>query len=110
MSTCPPKKECKDSKTCEPQFKDKLCKCVITPLGCETFKTICAYEEGGYLYPCSVGCCQNQCDNGQCPGDSRPSFKIGEATFTYASTNITKYFLAIAVLIVALLIISTLSL
>ena len=98
MSTCPPKKECKDSTTCEPQFKDKMCKCVTTPLvGCDTFKTICAYEEGGYLYPCSVGCCQNQCDNGQCPGGSQ------------TSTNLTKYFLAIAVLLVALLIISTLS-
>jgi hypothetical protein len=109
MSTCPPKKVCKDATTCEPQFKDKLCKCVITPLDCETFKTICAYEEGGYLYPCSVGCCQNQCDNGQCPGDSRPSIKLGEATMTYPKDT-GKYVLAIVVLLVALIIISTLSL
>ena len=110
MSTCPPKKKCKDSTTCEPQFKDKLCKCVITPLECDEFKTICAYEEDGYLYPCSVGCCQNQCDNGQCPGDSRPSFKLGNAmTLTYP-TDITKYVIAVAVLLIALIIISTLSL
>ena len=107
MSKCAPNSNCKDTTTCEPQFKDKLCKCVVTKSDCETIKTMCAYEDGGVLYPCSVGCCKNQCDRGQCPENTRGSFKLLGLPSSPDDTK--KYALAILVLIIALVIISTLS-
>jgi len=108
MPACPPNKECKDTMTCASQYKDKMCKCVITPKDCDTFKTICAYEEDGFLYPCSVGCCKNQCDAGQCPEESKAYLKIGDLKMGQTD-NIGRYMLAIAVLLVALVILSTLA-
>ena len=108
MSNCPPNRVCKDTTTCEPQYKDKLCKCTVIPMDCDTFKTICAYEEGGFLYPCSVGCCKNQCDRGQCPEDSKAYFKIGDLKVE-RTNKMEQYMLAIAVLLIALVIISTIS-
>jgi hypothetical protein len=108
MSNCPPNKVCTDTTTCEPRYKDKGCKCVIVPKDCDTFKTICAYEEGGFLYPCSVGCCKNQCDRGQCPEESKSYFQMGGLKVDQTS-SVDRYMLAIAVLLVALIIISTLS-
>jgi hypothetical protein len=108
MTKCPPNKVCKDTTTCASQYKDKMCKCVITPMDCDTFKTICAYEEGGFLYPCSVGCCKNQCDKGQCPEESKASIQVGGLTLTRAD-KVDRYMLAIAVLLIALVVISTIS-
>jgi hypothetical protein len=110
MSKCAPNSNCKDITTCEPQFRDKLCKCVVTKSDCETIKTVCAYEDGGVLYPCSVGCCKNQCDRGQCPENNRGSFKILGVPMVSSPNDMKKYALAILVLIIALVTISTLSL
>ena len=117
MSTvCPEKKSCIDTTTCPSQFKGKNCKCVTTRTvkrgaeynKCDAIGTTCAYEEDGVLYACSVGCCQNQCP-GQCPEESSEApMSLGKAVLTSDTTR--RWALAIIVLLIALLIISTIDL
>ena len=114
MSTvCPSQKTCVDTTTCQSQFKGKRCKCVTIRSNSETNKcdaigTACAYEEGGVLYGCSTGCCNNQC-SGQCPEESSGApFKLGSASFDDSPT--TRWGMAVIILLVALILISTISL
>lgn len=102
--------KCRDTTTCQSKFKDKNCKCVTTNTskkGDGTIETTCAYEEGGVLYGCSIGCCQNQC-GGQCPDNKNNIFlNLGDAL----PTNMTRRWgLAILVLLISMILISTVSL
>ena len=110
MLDCPVKKSCSDTKTCESQFKDKNCKCVTTnsksKSGCNSLKTICAYEENGTLYGCSVGCCQNQCDEGQCPGSK---LKFLTEFLPEEGKRMNWWFILFIVLLVVLLLTSTIA-
>ena len=117
--SCPIKPPpCPDS-SCENQFSDKKCKCIMTQGdSCQPTKSMCAYEDGGVYYGCSAGCCSNQCE-GQCSSVYDPLTK----TWTRASpsgspvpvtTNtadlLTIYTVSLGILLVALVLISTLGL
>ncbi len=102
---------CVDTKTCQSQFTNKNCKCVTVQGDnkCNPIKTMCAYEDGGVLYGCSVGCCNNQCP-GQCPESSTGApLAIG-----FVSTNlqnpVVRWGIAIVILLLAMITISTVSL
>ena len=101
MSRCPPKTVCKNN-NCDLKFKDKLCKCVsILGNSCEPIKTVCAYKDNGTLLMCPSGCCQNQCE-GICDDTE------AEAESSNLQAVMTKrYVLAIIVLLISLVLIST---
>lgn len=104
MSTCPPKTVCKND-SCNSKFSDKLCKCVsIIGNSCEPIKNVCAYKKDGILLMCPSGCCENQCE-GTC--DDTDSNKD---TLNLRATTVKRYILAIIVLFIALLLISTVGL
>ena len=114
MSSCSSKTACSDTKTCEPQFKNKTCKCVTTnnkndTSGCNALRTMCAYEEDGVLYACSLGCCQNQCDDGQCPGSgSTAPLNLGSASQN--DDRLVRWTVAVLIALIGMLLMSTVSL
>jgi hypothetical protein len=100
MFQCKKVPECSDTTSC--QEANRQCKCVtVKGDACEPIKTICAYQSGGELFECSVGCCSNQC-SGRC--SKGKSQKVGEYY------DVKKYFTALLILILALVLVSTLSL
>lgn len=107
--SCPKIETC-INKTCEQQFIGKQCKCVnIKGDNCQPIKTTCAYEESGVLYGCSAGCCNNQCD-GQCSSVSgAPNIVVGTAAATQLDI-LNMYTVSIAIILIALILISTVSL
>jgi hypothetical protein len=111
-SSCPTPKVCVDKKTCQSQFREKKCKCVTVKGGdktCEPMRTVCAYEDGGVLYGCSTGCCSNQCQ-GQCPEDSSGApLAIGSVS-TNLDNALTRWGVAIVILLLAMVVISTVGL
>ena len=118
--SCPIKPPvCPDS-TCEKQFTGKRCKCITTQGdSCQPTKSICAYEDGGTFYGCSSGCCSNQCD-GQCSSVYDTLTKTwnkvssGSPVRIPGTTNtadlLTIYTVALGILLVALVLISTVGL
>ena len=118
--SCPIKPPpCPDS-TCEKQFTGKRCKCITTQGdSCQPTKSMCAYEDNGAYYGCSAGCCSNQCE-GQCSSVYDPLTKTWKRTSsgkpvripgTMSTVNLlTIYTVALGILLVALVLISTLGL
>ena len=108
MAKCPPKAPVCSDTTCPIEFQSKGCQCMtVKGDSCNPIKTMCAYEDGGVLYGCPVGCCNNQCD-GQCGapaygGDSTPT------QYTPLDIQMQKYVLAIVILLIGLLLMSSVS-
>jgi hypothetical protein len=103
MSRCPPKTVCKNN-SCGSKFSDKLCKCVsILGNSCEPIKTVCAYKKDGILLMCPSGCCQNQCE-GMCEDTDT------DAALDFQQITLKRYILAVIVLFISLLLISTVGL
>ena len=101
MSRCPPKTVCKNN-NCDFKFKDKLCKCVsIVGNSCVPIKTVCAYNKNGTLLMCPSGCCQNQCQ-GICDDT-----EANAASERLQAVSIKRYILAIIILFITLVLIST---
>ena len=119
--SCPIKPPpCPDT-TCGKQFLGKRCKCITIQNNdpCQPTKSMCAYEDGGVYYGCAAGCCCNQCD-GQCSS----VYDTLTKTWIQASSSgspvlipktktidlLTIYTVALGILLVALVLISTIGL
>jgi hypothetical protein len=99
--------QCTDA-SCPKKFRDKSCKCrTVQGDACEPIKTVCAYEEDGTLYGCPTGCCNNQC-GGQC---GSPMYEDTATPTKYAPIDIQikKYIMALVILLVGLLLLSSVS-
>ena len=103
MANCPPKSPICSDTSCPIKFKAKSCQCrTVRGDACQPIKTVCAYEENGELYGCPVGCCNNQCD-GECGVDSVTT-KYKPFEF-----QMQKYVLALVILLLGLLLMSSVS-
>lgn len=110
MVSCPMKSpRCTDA-ACPKKFKDKKCQCrMVEGDACEPIKTVCAYEEDGALYGCPTGCCDNQCD-GQCGSPMYEDKDEAVATkYVPFDIPVKKYILALVILLVGLLLLSSVS-
>ena len=108
MANCPPKALICSDFSCPKKFKDKSCKCrTVQGDSCQPIKTVCAYEENGALYGCPSGCCSNQCE-GQC-GSPMYEDEAVSTQYTSFDMQIQKYLIAIIILIVGLLLMSSVS-
>ena len=109
MAKCPPKPPICSDFSCPKNFKDKSCQCrTVQGDSCEPIKTVCAYEENGALYGCPAGCCKNQC-YGQC-GSPMYEDKVVPTTYMpFDTQQIQKYLVALGILLVGLLLMSSVS-